>query len=234
MDDAIAILSVRSSKILCPIDDWISTHHHAKARIERLEKLGKQIEASITKLPKLRRRHTMGGLEGQDEGKHGIEERKQLEHKALVQSWEENHQSITEQLTALIIDSSFVKSIVISLFVSIKESTQASLVALGPCKQPLPGYGPNSATDHGQVGGNDDLISSMPAVGESPDQNCKSDHQNDTRMVTSSPLQISTSTTPTPRYTPIDSILNPFALKLELVAGGTEGGGKSMEYRKTD
>lgn len=247
-DDSIQILDIRASKILGPLDDWILAHQHVKARITRLEKLGQQITVSASKFSPHRRREAKGGGDDEDDSREGsivmmtsntsnderkIEERK---HEALVRTWEVNHVSITEQLTALIIDTSYVKSVLISLFVSIKESVQGSLVALGPCKQPLPGYGPTSAADHGEVAGNDELISTMPAASAESDDTFKPDPtRNALRMVTSSPLQIATSAVPTPRYAPVDSLVNPFARKMELIEGSGEKNKAPLDkHHRTD
>ena len=232
VEDSIQILAVRSVKIIAPLDDWIMTHQHVKERIARLEKLGHQIETSqnskkLSSMFNKKRRQERDIEEGGsvfsattaagDEIKS--EERR---HEALVQMFDETEKSIAEQLTALIIDSSYCKSVVLSLLIAIKESVQASLIGLGPSKQPLPGYG--STFEHGEVLSNDELIQSMSVVNDSMGKADPSRSALATRMVTSSPLQIATSAAPTPRYALIDTAM-PLAHKLELI---------EKEYHRTD
>lgn len=216
----------RSVRVLVPLDDWILTYQHVKARIARLEKLGKQIKSSLqsSKFTSMlnKRRQERGGEDSTftattcADDEMTIEERR---HDAMVKTWEENEKSITEQLTVLITDSSYCKSIILSQFIAIKETIQASLVALGPCKQPLPGYSSSSIHTHGEVFSNNELIRSMPVSNVEAASN-KFDPSSSaivTRLATSSPLQIATSSVPTPRYAPVDYTQMPFAHKLELI-----------------
>jgi hypothetical protein len=241
LEDSIQLLSVRAPKIIAPLSDWILTHQHVKARIARLEKLGRQIEASLrTSKSSLFSRRQERDIREEEEGsiltefvadEIKIEERK---HEALIKTWEENEKSITEQLTALIIDSSYCKSVVLSLFIAIKESVQASLLALGPCKHPLPGYSSPTATEHGEVLGNDELIHSMP-VGNVEASSSVSKFGPPasaitTRRVTASPLQIATSAAPTPRYAPVGSAFLTFDPRLNLI----EKQDDEKELRRTD
>ncbi|MEW5300709.1 MAG: hypothetical protein WDW36_003619 [Sanguina aurantia] len=74
---------------------------------------------------------------------------------AVQASYNEQEQLVWEQLAGLVRDAAWLKSYMAGAFLVVKEALQAAAVALGPCKQPLPGYGleVSSANEYGAMGG---------------------------------------------------------------------------------
>ncbi len=72
-----------------------------------------------------------------------------------------------EQLSGLCRDASWLKSYIASALLISKETFQASALALGPTKQPLPSFGLERAIvkEHGAVSDNTALAAGMPKVG---------------------------------------------------------------------
>jgi hypothetical protein len=74
---------------------------------------------------------------------------------------------VYEQLSGLCRDASWLKSYIASALLISKETFQASALALGPTKQPLPSFGLERAIvkEHGAVSDNTALAAGMPKVG---------------------------------------------------------------------
>ena len=72
-----------------------------------------------------------------------------------------------EQLSGLCRDASWLKSYMAAALLVSKETFQATALALGPTKQPLPSFGLERAAvkTHGAVAGNEALAAEMPKVG---------------------------------------------------------------------
>ncbi|MEW5313821.1 MAG: hypothetical protein WDW38_005358 [Sanguina aurantia] len=87
---------------------------------------------------------------------------------AVQASYNEQEQLVWEQLAGLVRDAAWLKSYMAGAFLVVKEALQAAAVALGPCKQPLPGYGleVSSANEYGAMGENGSLIASVPSAAE--------------------------------------------------------------------
>jgi hypothetical protein len=74
---------------------------------------------------------------------------------------------VYEQLSGLCMDASWLKSYMASALLVSKETFQATALALGPTKQPLPSFGLERAAvkTHGAVASNEALAAEMPKVG---------------------------------------------------------------------
>lgn len=77
-----------------------------------------------------------------------------------------------EQLSGLVRDAAWLKSYLVGSLLLFKEMMQATLLALGPTKQPLPGFGAARTgalhmPEYGAVGDNIQVVSQMVQVGGS-------------------------------------------------------------------
>jgi hypothetical protein len=74
---------------------------------------------------------------------------------------------VYEQLSGLCRDASWLKSYMAAALLVSKETFQATALALGPTKQPLPSFGLERAAvkTHGAVASNEALAAEMPKVG---------------------------------------------------------------------
>ena len=86
--------------------------------------------------------------------------------KAVTMSYEESEKLLCDYLTELVKETAWLRSYVAAASLVFKEALQASMVALGPCRQPLPGCFPPVGEDGEElaVAGNLALAAGVPEV----------------------------------------------------------------------
>ncbi len=92
-------------------------------------------------------------------------------HTAVEISFKEQEALVWEQLSGLVRDAAWLKSYLVGALLLLKEMMQATLLALGPTKQPLPGFGAARTgalhiAEYGAVGDNTQVVSQMAQVGD--------------------------------------------------------------------
>ncbi|GAX82784.1 hypothetical protein CEUSTIGMA_g10210.t1 [Chlamydomonas eustigma] len=106
--------------------------------------------------------HLDRGLFLQDESQKAMHNSRKLQ--ALTGSFEDQEELVFEHLRGLVLQAPWLKSHLAASFIAVKETVQASLVALGPCMQPLPNCTKERClvTDFGELGVCDHLAAEIP------------------------------------------------------------------------
>ncbi|KAG2495185.1 hypothetical protein HYH03_006791 [Edaphochlamys debaryana] len=82
---------------------------------------------------------------------------------AVQSSYQEQEELVWQHLSGLVRDAAWLKAFVAGALLDIKEALQASAVALGPCKLPLPAFPRfNAGGEYGAIGDPSPLVADIP------------------------------------------------------------------------
>ncbi|KXZ51084.1 hypothetical protein GPECTOR_14g68 [Gonium pectorale] len=151
--------------VLRPIDRWLESLAVVRTRMRKLEGLRLDVDARRRRvhrrymrvLSRMERRSAGGGGGGGGMAGGG--------GGAVQSTYREQEQLVWEHLSGLVRDAAWLKAFVAGALVSVKEALQASALALGPCKLPLPAFPRFTlGAEYGAIGDPAPLIGDVPDV----------------------------------------------------------------------